>query len=142
MSNNSLTIQLDPLSLSNVCDGEMERQFQENILPELAAAFEVANDGVIPWELSGGRATCKVKVSLEFIHSFETGITAVKGGVDITLPKRKKTARPVMIRDGAVFTERSLQVLRRFQRCFQTGYSRRCHHEVHPVQFSETRSDC
>jgi hypothetical protein len=99
-----MTLRIDPLSLANVCDGEIERAFQEQILPELATIF--ATQDPIPWELGkGSTAQAKVKIELTFEHSFDTGITAVLGGVDIKPPKRRKIARPVMIREGGVFVE-------------------------------------
>lgn len=104
MSQTSMTLRIDPLSLANVCDGEIERAFQEQILPELAVIF--ADQAVIPWELGKGQSCqAKVKIELVFEHSFATGITAVLGSADLKPPKRRKVARPVMIREGGVFVE-------------------------------------
>lgn len=101
---NRMTVKIDPLTLSNIVDGELEEKFQD-MLAEVARIFEIPDDGRIPWALSGGEAKCKMTLEIDFSHHFERRMTSVSVSTKLKTPNLKAASRPVMVRDGGVFCE-------------------------------------
>lgn len=94
----------EPVSLANVADGELDRQFAECV-SQVIAAF----DEPFEYEPTGHTIKCKVPMIVEFSKSLETGAVLVGVRASFTPPKRRAAMRAAFVRDGEILVEQAMQ---------------------------------
>jgi hypothetical protein len=94
----------EAVSLANVADGELDRQFGECVT-QVIEAF----DEPFEYEPSGHQIKCKVAMVVEFSKSLETGAVLVGVRAAFTPPKRRAAMRAAFVRDGEILVEQAMQ---------------------------------
>ena len=94
-----VTINVEPLTLDNLCDGRVAAQFQ-SALDQVAQAFEDE-------ELTGGREkiSAKVLVEIELAYKPESGSLSIAAKVKTALPERRKVGTTALLRGGRFLVE-------------------------------------
>jgi len=93
--------QFEGMSLSNVGDGALERQFQD-ALAEIAGDIFSRPD---QWEAKKKAVTATVKLEVEVSLDVETMQKFYACTSSLSRPKRKKVLGAAFIRDGVVLVE-------------------------------------
>ena len=94
----SLTLKVQPLSLSTLDDGEISKQFRRE-LEKVADCFENDVD-----EFSG-KVKARVAVTVELVYNPQTGNTSLLARVSSSLPKLRATPKPLLLRGGRFLLE-------------------------------------
>jgi len=94
----------ETVSLANVADGELDRQFTECVT-QVIEAF----DEPFEYEPAGHLIKCKVAMLVEFSKSLETGAVLVGVRAAFTPPKRRAAMRAAFVRDGQILVEQAMQ---------------------------------
>ena len=97
--------EFEPVTLSNVAEGELERQFQECLI-QVMAALEEAYE----YEPTGHMIKAKIPMVVEFSKSLETGVMLIGVRASYTPPKRKAALRAAFLKDGAILVEQAEQI--------------------------------
>lgn len=95
----------EPVSLGNVADGELERQFMECINKVVEAFNEPAE-----YEPSGNMLKCSVSLGVTFQKHLETGAVLVAVSAAFKPPKRRAAVRAAFISNGVVLVEDAEQL--------------------------------
>ena len=99
-----MAIKLEPATLTNIVDGEMERQFQEK-LRELAEIYAASED----YEHSGGSLQVGINAEIIFSLHAETRTVSVGGRVVLKSPKPRRVIRAAWIGDEGVEVDTAVQ---------------------------------
>lgn len=92
---------VEGMTLSNVCDGELEKSFQD----ELCKFVETVED-VALYEVNGQDAlVCKVVCEVELQFHCPTQVVSVGTRTNFKDAKRKVTVRSAFLRAGAVVVQ-------------------------------------
>ena len=97
-------IEFEGVTLENIAEGELEREFQD-VLPEVVAAFCEPEQ----FEHTNGIMTCKVPLELTFTRHAETGTVHVGVRAGFKPPKRREIVRAAFVRDGVILVEQAQQ---------------------------------
>lgn len=92
------------INLGNVSDGELERQFCE----EVAKVMDVKAN-LHEYAEKGSTVSCKVTMECEFVFHIETGAILVSTSANFKAPKRRGITRAVFMRDGQTLVENAVQ---------------------------------
>ena len=98
-------IEFEGLTLSNVAEGELEKEFQE-VLPNVVAAFAEPE----LYEHTAGVMICKTPLELVYMRHAETGTVHVSVRAAFKPPKRREIVRAAWVREGAVLVEKAKQL--------------------------------
>jgi hypothetical protein len=97
-------LRIEGASLANIADGELERQFQE----QLAKVVEVLNESEL-YEHTNNVLTVSVPMVCEFARHADTGALSVAVRADLKLPKRQRAVRSAFLRAGTIVVEATRQ---------------------------------
>ncbi len=97
-------IEFEGVTLTNVAEGELEREFQE-VLPEVLGAFAEPE----MYEHTSGVMICKVPLEITFTRQAETGVVIVGVRAAFKPPKRREIVRAAFMRDGVMLVEHAQQ---------------------------------
>ncbi len=95
----------EPVTLTNVAEGELERQFAE-CLNDVITAFEEQYE----YEPSANTIRARVDMTVEFQKNLETGGVLVGVRAKYTAPKRRAAMRAAFIQNGTVLVESAEQM--------------------------------
>lgn len=93
----SVTLEAQPLSLSNAIDGLLEQRFQE-VLGELRDIIAVAESDPTAFQAAKGILKSRITVTLDVDHAIGDGMTAMTGRVELKRPKQRSARRGVLLR--------------------------------------------
>ncbi len=99
-----VTIEADPLTLSNACDGIIEERFQGH-LQEVHDLIAEAECDPRRFESKKGSLTCKVTIELTIEHQLGDGITAITGKTRLKTPATTAVRRSAMLRGRSWLVE-------------------------------------
>lgn len=92
------------MNLTNVADGELEAQFNE----ELSKVLDVrAMLGA--YKEAGGVVKCEINMNVAFHFHIESGALLVETSANFKPPKRKTITRGAFINSGQVLVENAVQ---------------------------------
>jgi hypothetical protein len=97
--------EFEPVTLGNVGEGELERQFSECV-NSVVEAFDELQE----YEPTSHQIKCKVQMTVEFTKNLETGAVLVGVRASYTPPKRRLALRAAFIKDGVVLVEDAEQL--------------------------------
>ena len=110
----SLTLQVEDLSLSNVGDGAAMQLFAAE-LERVADMFNQHADAIDDGGIYTTRDGCieaEITIKVRVIHNIENRVTEVGVGCSSKLPSRKGVRRPVMLRpEGFIMEPEGVQPL-------------------------------
>ena len=104
----SLTLQVERLTLATLGEGHAEEQFAafvEEFLSKRDAHVNAIDDGGL-YRTQDGCLRATVQVAVELVHDVETGATSVAWSTTEKMPARKGSSTRVIASDGKLLVEK------------------------------------
>ena len=92
------------MTLANVVDGELEAQFQEELMKVLDVRAMLG-----AYKEAGGVVSCAINMSVGFSFHIESGAVIIDADANFKAPKRKPVARAAFVKNGQVLVENAVQ---------------------------------